>query len=234
LAAFSSTQLGRLLLGAVLAFVCLAGLQLAGTIELTRFLGAAAPLPLAALILTAGLCALVYLQRTENLLLCSASAGRSRFRAAAVLALPFAIAVTVVDVLHPFPADINVALPAALLFYPAIGFVAQMAMHIVPFALLVLAGRVISGGRIRAWWLWASMLLASTIEASFQAAGALGGPPLVVAYLATSLFLFGFVELYLYRRFDYLTMFIFRMLYYGYWHIGWGGLRLLPGFPAGT
>ena len=45
--------------------------------------------------------------------------------------------------------------------------------------------------------------------------------------MATSLFLFGVVDLWLFRRFDFVTMYAFRMLYYAYWYVAWGTLRLI-------
>lgn len=51
-------------------------------------------------------------------------------------------------------------------------------------------------------------------------------PIALIVFVAGSLFLFGLVELWLYRRFDYATMFLFRMFYYAWWHLAWGSLSL--------
>jgi hypothetical protein len=44
-----------------------------------------------------------------------------------------------IDTIVGFPHDINVALPVAILFYPAVGLVAEAAFHLVPLAALCLA-----------------------------------------------------------------------------------------------
>ena len=48
------------------------------------------------------------------------------------------LAVVVADILLRYPEDTNAPWPAALLFYPAIGFVAEILFHVVPLALLML------------------------------------------------------------------------------------------------
>ena len=37
---------------------------------------------------------------------------------------------------------------------------------------------------------------------------------------------FGLVQLYVFRRFGFIPMFVFRLAYYARWHVGWGALRL--------
>lgn len=41
-------------------------------------------------------------------------------------------------------------------------------------------------------------------------------------FVAVHVFLITVVELWLLKRYDFATMFAFRLLYYLYWHIGWG------------
>jgi hypothetical protein len=35
-----------------------------------------------------------------------------------------------------------------------------------------------------------------------------------------------FLQLYVFRRFDFASMYAFRLVYYAYWHILWGVIRL--------
>jgi len=134
-------------------------------------------------------------------------------------------AVTAADLLLGFPADINVGLPQALMFYPAMGYIAQLSLHIIPFALIL----PIAASIFRSWpverRIWLAMGLAATVEAGFQVHAALSEA--LNLFVAMQLILFGIVELVLYRRYDYLSMYLFRLTYYGYWHILWGYLRLL-------
>jgi hypothetical protein len=52
-------------------------------------------------------------------------------------AVPFMIAITGVDLALEFPRDLNVPFPEALLFYPAMGYVGQITLHLFPFAILL-------------------------------------------------------------------------------------------------
>ena len=46
------------------------------------------------------------------------------------------------------------------------------------------------------------------------------------AYVAAFVFVFTLVELYIYRRYDFVSMYSFRLAFYIWWHIIWGYLRL--------
>ncbi len=152
-----------------------------------------------------------------------------RFAVAALAALPFMAAITALDLVAPFPADINVPLPAALAFYPAMGFFAQLALHVIPFAVLLVALTTVAAKLSLSARVWTAILLASLIEAVFQIGGAdLEGRVLTVqaAVLAVHVFAFGCVELFLYKRYDFAAMYAFRLTYYAWWHVIWGVLRL--------
>jgi hypothetical protein len=47
-----------------------------------------------------------------------------------------------------------------------------------------------------------------------------------VAYVGLHIFLIGLVQLLLFTRYDFITMYTFRLSYYAIWHILWGHLRL--------
>ena len=47
------------------------------------------------------------------------------------------VAIIIADFFIRYPEDINVPVPEALLFYPAVGFVAEIAFHVLPLALLL-------------------------------------------------------------------------------------------------
>ncbi|MDH3379252.1 MAG: hypothetical protein OEQ39_20190, partial [Gammaproteobacteria bacterium] len=144
------------------------------------------------------------------------------------LAIPFMIGVTAADIAFRLPVNINVPLPAALIFYPVIGYVAQIALHIVPFTIILFLLRSFLPAGDPSRHMWAGILLASVPEAIFQTVFTVNGqdPLGIAAYVAVSLFLFGVVELNLLRRFDFATMYAFRFIYYCYWHLTWGNVRL--------
>jgi hypothetical protein len=180
------------------------------------------------IICVAGLIALCAVYKYLHLPVFEPSAFRRGFPVAALLAVPFMIVVTISDIVSPFSADINVAFPTALMFYPPMGYVAQITLHVVPFALFVAISNILLGKLERYWKIWIAISLASLLEPAFHVMSSMNDnrPSLATATMAASLFLFGVVELQLYRRFDFATMFAFRMLYYCYWHLVWGYLRL--------
>lgn len=145
------------------------------------------------------------------------------------LAVPFMMTVTLADLILGFPADINVSLPASLVFYPTMAFIAQLALHIVPFAIaLEIFTRFLETWPLRRR-VWLSIGFASLPEAAFQLIDSQPEPGSLSAlslFVGAQLFVFGLVELQLFRRFDLVRMYIFRLTYYGYWHILWGYLRI--------
>jgi hypothetical protein len=152
--------------------------------------------------------------------------GLQKWLTAIGLAVPFMVTVTVADLLLEFPPDINVRFPSSLLFYPAMGFVAQIALHVVPFALFLFAFKRLFGALSSQLRVWLSIGLASLPEAAFQISGvAYAQAQTLTVFVAAQLFVFGLIELYLFRRFDFVCMYVFRLTYYGYWHVLWGYLR---------
>jgi hypothetical protein len=143
------------------------------------------------------------------------------------LALPFAAVMILVDRLSPYPADINVAYPASLFFYPAIAYVVEILFHLLPFCLIYFSLSSIFGKAQNATIIWVSILIVAVLEPVFQLVlGAGQNSTWVLAYLGLHLFLFSLVQLLLFRRYDFITMYAFRLSYYAIWHIVWGHLRL--------
>lgn len=138
----------------------------------------------------------------------------------------FAVEVTVFDVIAPFSEDINVPIPHSLLFYPAIAFVVEIVFHVLPLTLLLLALEKFSGQVPFEALLWLGIVLTALLEPTYQLAFLDRSFSWTVAYLWARLFVFSLVQLALFRRFDFVTMYSFRLFYYAYWHIVWGHLRL--------
>jgi len=136
---------------------------------------------------------------------------------AALLVLCFAAFIIVADRLIGFPSDINAPLPWSLLYYPAMGFAAQVALHLLPLAAIVWTLPDIAQKRP-----WTVMALSSCPEAAFQAASNHGAASGLVALQLVG---FGIAEVYLLRRFGFGVMFAFRLGYYLVWHILWSQLR---------
>lgn len=145
---------------------------------------------------------------------------------AAGFATLFAAAIVAADVALRYPIDLNVPLPQALVFYPSIGLVAEVAFHLVPLTAVLLLSLPLQrrvGPTRRVWWAIAIVALS---EPAFQVL--LGGGALTRtdAYTALHVLAFAFTQLYVFRRYDFMSMFAMRLVYYLYWHVAWGWLRL--------
>jgi hypothetical protein len=146
---------------------------------------------------------------------------------AVVLALPFGAVIILVDRMSSFPINTNILYPNSLTFYPVMGYVVQILFHILPFCLVYFSlGKLLGEASIERI-IWVSILVAALIEPIFQITFMLGrDPSWKVAYVGLHIFLIGLVELLLFRHYDFITMYTFRLSYYFLWHILWGHLRL--------
>ena len=141
---------------------------------------------------------------------------------AAAIATPFVVWQICADlfVTH-FPKDINVPLPQSLLFYPAIGYVVEIVLHALPLALLLALLERFMTKANTAIVIGLCIVLVSSLE------------PVLVhlrmgasAYVGVFVCVFTLVELYVFRRYDFISMSAFRLVYYLGWHVAWGDLRL--------
>jgi hypothetical protein len=143
-----------------------------------------------------------------------------------VLATLLAVAIVVADFIIRYPQDTNVPVPQALLFYPAIGFVAEIAFHVLPLAFLLLIIHPLAGRLGSERVVWAGILLVAVLEPTFQVL--FEGKALTwgSVYTWIHVFAIALLQLYVFRRFDFVSMYSFRLIYYAYWHILWGVIRL--------
>jgi hypothetical protein len=155
--------------------------------------------------------------------------GRTTLRGvalSAVLATVLGVAIVVADFIIRYPQDINVPVPQALLFYPAVGFVAEIIFLVLPLALLLLALNPLVGHLGRERVVWLGILLVAVLEPSYQVLFEGKAFTWVAAYTWIHVFVIAFLQLYVFRRFDFVSMYSFRLFYYAYWHILWGVIRL--------
>jgi hypothetical protein len=102
------------------------------------YFGGLPPVLLTAAVCAVGAAGLLLLKKLAGFQLVS---GRRTLRGIAVsagLATILGVEIAVADLFIRYPADTNVPIPQAFLFYPTIGFVAEVIFHLVPLALLVL------------------------------------------------------------------------------------------------
>lgn len=193
-----------------------------------RYFGAVNPLLAVALVIVLGFASLGFLLSRGWFEIFSTGRVRRGVVVAATVATLFAVAVVPADYLIRFPRDLNVPAPESLFFYPAIGYVVEVTFHTLPLALLLLLLSPFWRQWNRNTLVWLCIVLASTLEPSLQLRLGYSGSVLSWAevYVAVHVFAFNLAEFYLFRRYDFVSMYALRLVYYLYWHIVWGYLRL--------
>ena len=143
------------------------------------------------------------------------------------LAILLASIAILVDIWFKYPENTNTLFPESLLFYPIIGFVAETIFHLIPLALILLVlNRILKNFNFQRY-IWICLVIISLIEPIFQALSIPSHFPLWVSvYMSFHLFLFNAIQLYFFKRFDFFSMYTFRLVYYLLWHIIWGYIRL--------
>lgn len=143
----------------------------------------------------------------------------------------FAVVIILADLLVIFPYR-HVPPPQSLLFYPAIAYVAEVVFHLLPLSILLALLSPLLQGRDSNKLIWLCIVLASCPEPIFQLNWRSSESPLswTDVYVGLHVFAFNLLQLVLFRRYDFISMYACRLVYYLYWHVLWGFLRhdLLP------
>lgn len=140
----------------------------------------------------------------------------------------FSLIAISLDLVFRFPGDINVLFPGSILFYPGIAYFVELAFHVIPLAALLLLTGIFfrsSGSRIQ---LYLCIFLVCLIEPLYQLDFSYSESDgyLFQVLLIIHLLMFNLVQMYIFKRFDFISMYLFRILFYLQWHIIWGELRL--------
>ncbi|KTG29508.1 hypothetical protein [Haloferax profundi] len=133
-----------------------------------------------------------------------------------------------VDFVAVLPADTNVLIPDSLLFYPTMGFVVEILFHLLPLSLFFLVVPSLAAEPDRSLRVWVVLVAVAVLEPAFQLwFGFSEAVPLwTTVYVGLNVLAINLSQLYLFRRYDFLTMYAFRLVYYTLWHIVWGTVRL--------
>ena len=220
------SQYGALFGLSILTFVLTVVTNFSGGLYFRKFFGEISPLAVvgAVLVLSA---LLLHLLRIRFSLAIFTRGNVKGLLVSAALSLPFAAVIILVDSFGVFPVDMNVPFPESLAFYPAIAFVAETLFKVVPLAVVTLLLSKISRRLDRNTVVWAGIAVASLAEALYQASFQIGhSPTWAVVYVGVHLYLFTFLQLSLYKRYDFISMYTFRITYYLIWHVVWGHLRV--------
>lgn len=138
----------------------------------------------------------------------------------------FVIIAILVDVKYGFPKGINVAFPEALIFYPVIAFFVEMVFHILPLSIILLIFSLIVKGSPNNKFIYTSIIIVAMFEPSYQIWFMDKHSIWALVVVWINLFFFNIYQLYIFKKFDFISMFVFRLFYYFIWHILWGYLRL--------
>jgi hypothetical protein len=143
-----------------------------------------------------------------------------------MLATLFAVVMILVDWHTRLPYS-HVPPPQSFLFYPVMAFVAEVMFHAVPLAILLIAlgswGKARDPGRLVSSCVFLSSCLEPIFQVSMRASEA--ALSLVDAYVGLHVYVFNLLQLVVFRRYDFVSMFAFRLIYYLYWHVTWGWAR---------
>lgn len=146
------------------------------------------------------------------------------------IALAFGLQVIAFDLLLiTFPKNINVLFPASLLFYPIIGFIVEIVFHLLPLSILVLGSVLIFKSIDRSKMVWFIIFIVALIEPSYHVItmNSSGHYNLItMIYTGINVFLINLSQLIIFKRYDFVSMYAFRLTYYIIWHIIWGYIRL--------
>ncbi|MEZ4417950.1 MAG: hypothetical protein R3E10_19505 [Gemmatimonadota bacterium] len=205
-----------------------ATLVVAGDASFSRFFGDVPPLLVVVVCVGGALLALRYLELAGWLRLYRHSAHPRRWPLVLGLASTMTAVAIVLDLVGRFPEDTNVPVPVALAFYPAIAFVVEALFHVLPLAVLLGALAPLRGRVTRSTLLGVSLGITATLEPLYQVRLAAAGsaPSLFEWTTGLHILAFNLIQMELFRRYDFVTVYAFRVMYYGLWHIGWGVLRL--------
>jgi len=190
-----------------------------------RFLGPLNPFLVLFSLSTLGYALLLSLRRQAGFMIYRSGNTVSRLKELSI-AILLAIMIAFVDLLAVFPADMNVLLPEALFYYSSFGYVVEVLFHLAPLWIILSVSRRLF--KQKDWAIWGSILFVSLLEPIFQVAVGFSNPvPLwASAYVGIHIFLINFQQIRIFKKFDFVSMYAFRLVYYLFWHIIWGNLRL--------
>jgi len=193
-----------------------------------RFIGRINPLIAFLFVIVLGFILLSFLLSQKWFAIYEKENLKGLFRFSSLAAL-FGIIMILVDTKIIFPADMNILFPESLLFYPAIGFLAEILFHVLPLAILLFILNSILKNADFGNVVWICILIVSLVEPIYQAMNMASSnryPVGAVIYVGIHVFLISFFQLLIFRKYDFISMYSFRLVYYMFWHVGWGYVRL--------
>jgi hypothetical protein len=142
------------------------------------------------------------------------------------IALLFGMEVIAADIWFvEYSADINILFPKSLLVDPVIGYIVEVFFHLLPISIIIMflsSFRKLSLSKI----VWISIITVSILEPLYQIWFTSQNSSFTIIYTGIHVFLFSLTQLLIFKRFDFISMYLFRIIFYSIWHILWGYFRL--------
>lgn len=196
--------------------------------QFQRFLGRANPLTPFLFVIVAGFVLLSILLSQQWFAIYEKENLKELLHSSSLAAL-FGIIMILADTKIIFSADINILFPRSLLFYPAIAFLVEILFHVLPLTILLFIMSSILKGADSEVVFWICVLIVASLEPIYQMWDMVSSnqfPVWAVAYVGVHIFLINFFQLLIFRKQGFISMYTFRLVYYLFWHIAWGYVRL--------
>jgi hypothetical protein len=203
-------------------------LYIARSASFQRFFGGINPMIVFISVILVGGASLIYLESTGIFTIYGGGSLKSSLISSAP-AVILAAVIVLVDLVVVLPEDINVLFPESLLFYPAMGYVAEIVFHVLPLSLLLFLLPRVSDCLSIDNIFWPCLIVVSLVEPVFQILTGFSGQHSFLTILYTNglhVFLINLIQMGVFKRSGFVSMYSFRMVYYLLWHIVWGYVRL--------
>ena len=197
-----------------------------GSLAFQRFIGDLNPILFIIVVLALGLILLTFMTSRGWIVIYENNNSKGIYYAS-LLALIFGLVIIIIDLVVIFPDGIHIRFPDSVFFYPVMGFVVEVLFHVVPLFTIFLF-LTLGFKRIPVNNFWISLWLVAVIEPVYQVLAGFSSEvmPWVLAYVGFHVLAINICQLVILNRFDFISMYAFRLIYYLIWHIGWGYLRL--------
>ena len=217
----------------LIIFIFATGLYFADPLSFQIYLGTLNPLLIIGSLYTISIVVLTYFL-SQGWFIFNKEKFLAGLRYSFPLTTGIAFVIMIVDLIFALPPDLNRPFPESLFFYPVMGYIVEVIFHLVPLALLLVLFSHIFRKTSEEKRIWVGIFIVSILEPMLQLSFGFSTeyPPIVVGYSnGIHVFLINFLQLTCFKRYDFFSMFTFRMIYYFFWHILWGYIRLIILFP---
>jgi len=153
---------------------------------------------------------------------------RGGYGIAAILSIVFCFEAIVLDLVFRFPKDMNILFPNSILYYPIVGFVVNILFHVIIVTIVMGLLWLIAPHVKVEKTIWIAILLTALVEPVYQMIFGVkaNGWTWLVVLTGIHVMLINLAQLFLFRRYDFVSIYAMRLMFYLLWHIVWGMVRL--------